>query len=616
MAAFEPGLEQLENSLFEQAAAQGQTVFEWAGDDGSDSCAYHGSSPVAPVLSSNDPAANPWVLAVGGTTIADATTPPTEQVWNDGATGGAGGGGISAVWSAPSWQSDGLVRGFDDPRVVAAAEKLDVPSCSSAPCRETPDVTAQADEYTGAITVYETQYGGWTTFGGTSSSTPLWAAMLADVASTSACTASGPLGFVNPKLYAIAAVPSEDTTSFNDITVGNTDVFGDTGGLFPATVGYDMASGLGSPRMTNPDGTPGLASYLCSTPGAAVPAVRSVTPVAVPAAGGGVTVHGAGFESGTTPDVVGVQVGTVALAPSSYAVRGPTTLAVTLPPADAQRGTGGATDGDGSYTVTVTLGDGQTSAPSAAARVTYYATSGDGGLPEVDGIDSSGGGDAGGITVNVYGTGFESATTPTVTFGGVAGTEVSVVSDSLLTVEVPAYSPATRCATNRDPATDVCQTEVQVTTAAGASAESTIEPEFTGPAADEYDPGTGEVAPAATEFDYLAAPTISSVNVQGGAASEAGGSVATLTGTGFGALGLDWVDVGPYTSDDSPDYSFTYLSPTKLVVLLPAEAPTTTTLAEPVYVQSGAAPTPRTCWPRRRATRWTWTTRRPPRSPR
>src|SRR6202034_2441657 len=108
------GLEQLESSLFEEAAAQGQTVLGWAGDDGADSCAYHGSSPVAPILSSNDPAANPWVLAVGGTTITDATEPPAEHVWNDGADWGAGGGGISAIWGAPTWQADSLVKGFDN----------------------------------------------------------------------------------------------------------------------------------------------------------------------------------------------------------------------------------------------------------------------------------------------------------------------------------------------------------------------------------------------------------------------------------------------------------------------------------------------------------------------
>ena len=34
--------------------------------------------------------------------------------------------------------------------------------------------------------------------------------------------------------------------------------------MFQATTGYDMASGLGTPELTQPDGGAGLAFYLCS----------------------------------------------------------------------------------------------------------------------------------------------------------------------------------------------------------------------------------------------------------------------------------------------------------------------------------------------------------------
>ena len=72
-------------------------------------------------------------------------------------------------------------------------------AASGGSCRELPDVSAQADEYTGAITVYAKEFGGWTTFGGTSSSTPLWAAMTALVNASDGCPAGG-LGFVSPEI--------------------------------------------------------------------------------------------------------------------------------------------------------------------------------------------------------------------------------------------------------------------------------------------------------------------------------------------------------------------------------------------------------------------------------
>lgn len=53
-----PGVLQVENEIFEQTAAQGQTVFSSSGDDGSDTCAEHGSTPVPANLSVGDPPAS------------------------------------------------------------------------------------------------------------------------------------------------------------------------------------------------------------------------------------------------------------------------------------------------------------------------------------------------------------------------------------------------------------------------------------------------------------------------------------------------------------------------------------------------------------------------------
>ena len=138
---------------------------------------------------------------------------------------------------------------------------------SQTACREVPDVSAQADEFTGGITVYDHSYGGWQTSGGTSSAAPIWAALLAVTNKSSTCqsnvaTQNG-VGFVSPLLYSVASNPTAYAASFNDITAGNNDPYGYSG-LFPATTGYDMATGLGSPQLTQPGNAAGLAYYLCT----------------------------------------------------------------------------------------------------------------------------------------------------------------------------------------------------------------------------------------------------------------------------------------------------------------------------------------------------------------
>jgi subtilase family serine protease len=91
-----PGVQQAENLIFEQAAAQGQTVFAASGDNGSNDCnAFRTTTPVDPVLSVDDPSGQPYVVSAGGTTIDNATQSPSEHVWNDGAAFGSAGGGIS-----------------------------------------------------------------------------------------------------------------------------------------------------------------------------------------------------------------------------------------------------------------------------------------------------------------------------------------------------------------------------------------------------------------------------------------------------------------------------------------------------------------------------------------
>ena len=61
-----------------------------------------------------------------------------------------------------------------------------------------------------------------------------------------------------PILYQVAAT---DPSAFNDVTVGDNDLTGKLKGKYPATVGYDMATGLGTPNVSElPAALCGLAS--------------------------------------------------------------------------------------------------------------------------------------------------------------------------------------------------------------------------------------------------------------------------------------------------------------------------------------------------------------------
>jgi hypothetical protein len=111
--------------------------------------------------------------------------------------------------------------------------------------RMVPDLSVMGDPSTGFIQYFtgttsgfcqHSCSGGWGAIGGTSIGAPLVGALLA--VGAQACGGSR-LGFVNPALYAMAA------TGYVDVTSGNNDLF--DVGVFNAGVGYDMASGLGSP---------------------------------------------------------------------------------------------------------------------------------------------------------------------------------------------------------------------------------------------------------------------------------------------------------------------------------------------------------------------------------
>jgi len=629
--AGQPGLQQAENALFEQAAAQGQSVFAAAGDNGSDDCnTFETSTPVSgqnPV-SVDDPGSQPYVVSVGGTTIDDAATqPPLEHVWNDGADGGAGGGGISQSWAMPAWQREATVPGIARPGSAdyTNADSVEksfgypqnfcqstVPGAnSSTPCRTVPDVSSQGDEFTGAITVYDVSEGGWTTIGGTSSSTPIWAAMLALVNASPTCASHpvtrGGVGFASPLLYAVASDPGAYDASFNDITTGNNDVYGiDNGLVFPATTGYDLASGLGSPQVTGPGGSAGLAYYLCSV--AAQPSRPVVSQVSPPIGGiaGGerVVITGTGFESGGSPDVASIEVGAAQIPPSRFSVRSATTIVATLPPARDARPPHSPSpqDGAGPAAVIVTLSGDQSSAPGPGSIFQYVDTSATAVVPSVTGVVPYAGSEAAPDQVTILGSGFTGATS--VTFGAVPATGFVVNSPYRITATAPAYSSRTACAPlpatgvyrGENAANDICQVQVRVTNPHGTSATGRIRPPDEGAVVVNSlgvlvaPPGCGcETMQAPTEFDYAPKPSISSVSTSAGAASlasEKGGTVVTIHGSGLDPLTIDWADFGNPALESSMDTNYVFLTGTEMQIVAPRRALTTDPSTVPISVKS------------------------------
>jgi hypothetical protein len=224
------------NVLYEQAAVQGQTFVASSGDRGSEGCLQVDDKPSE--LSVNFPASDPFVLGVGGTTIVNLTSPPGELVWNDGGDGdGAGGGGKSTLFAMPQYQKKYL--------------KV------SSGVREVPDVSADADPEAGYVIFHSGQ---WLIVGGTSASAPLWAALLS--LADERCSGT-PVGFVNPTMYFVFS-SADKVIVGNDIVASSSfpgnasnDYTGDGGGHYKVLAGYDMATGLGTPRAG------ALAGQLC-----------------------------------------------------------------------------------------------------------------------------------------------------------------------------------------------------------------------------------------------------------------------------------------------------------------------------------------------------------------
>jgi subtilase family serine protease len=219
------------DSIFKRAASMGVTVMASTGDtgatngdDNSDPSKYWDKPNIS------WPASDPYVLAVGGTTLTikdDSGTYGNEVVWNDPATGGATGGGISALYDEPAYQktvpNQALFQGK----------------------RGIPDVAFPADvNYSLYVSlspgiVDAAKYPHWVLIGGTSASSPCWAGIIAIADQMSVQMGGQPLGFIHPALYSLQG------QGMHDITQGDNSFIGVQG--YKAEQGYDLASGWGTP---------------------------------------------------------------------------------------------------------------------------------------------------------------------------------------------------------------------------------------------------------------------------------------------------------------------------------------------------------------------------------
>ncbi|MFD8481705.1 S8 family serine peptidase [Kitasatospora sp. NPDC059673] len=206
---------------FRFAAAKDVTVLAASGDNGATDAMENGTD-LYPYRVNSWPSADPLVTSIGGTQLTldnngNRTAP--DKVWHD--DYGAAGGGVSGVFDRP-WYQAGVANVTGNHR-------------------GTPDISMSA-AVDGAAWTYESYDPtrvGWHLTGGTSEATPIFSGIVA----LANQLAGHRLGQLNPRLYAMAALPPQ-WSGITDVTESDNSWNGVTG--YKAVKGYDLASGLGT----------------------------------------------------------------------------------------------------------------------------------------------------------------------------------------------------------------------------------------------------------------------------------------------------------------------------------------------------------------------------------
>ncbi|MEM0158081.1 MAG: S53 family peptidase, partial [Thermoplasmataceae archaeon] len=196
-------------SIFSTAKAEGYSVVAASGDLG----AYDGTN----TLTVNFPAADPYVLSVGGTSLYEYEGTYSESAWGgtfEGSTFGSGGGYAT------------------DPQIYRPEYQE---YASNSTYRGVPDVSMVADKYTGVVAI---SGGSEFEVGGTSLGAPIWSGIIALMDGF----LGEDVGFVNPLLYGIAHTPLYPI-AFNEITKGQN-------GFYNASAGWNPVTGLGTPDVS------------------------------------------------------------------------------------------------------------------------------------------------------------------------------------------------------------------------------------------------------------------------------------------------------------------------------------------------------------------------------
>ena len=206
---------------FMKAGSLGISVFFSSGDSGvggnDESSCPNGYIPIFP-------ASCPYVTAVGATQFANGGEKVAVFAEPGQPTGGSG-GGFSNYFTAPSYQTSVTQAYINGLNGVASGQY-------NANGRGYPDVSLIGLNLDIVISGQTQQ------IGGTSASSPEWAALISQINDYRISQGSSTLGFLNPALY------SASSSSFYDITSGSNMGCGTNG--FPAATGWDAATGLGS----------------------------------------------------------------------------------------------------------------------------------------------------------------------------------------------------------------------------------------------------------------------------------------------------------------------------------------------------------------------------------
>ncbi|WP_266169311.1 protease pro-enzyme activation domain-containing protein [Dyella subtropica] len=231
-AAHNSGTQASDDTVFQQAVAQGQTFSISSGDEGVYETEHGVLTDTSGTVTANlsaysvsEPATSPYVVAVGGTTLSttNGNVWAGETVWNEGLAQVSAtdtrqrlwstGGGVSVFENAPAWQTTALG--------------------SSVTKRVLPDVAFDAAQSSGAQIVYQ---GSVAQIGGTSLASPIFVGVWARLQSAN----NNSLPFPSSKMY--ADFPNHPEL-LHDVTSGNN---GYNGYGYNAAAGWDYTTGWGS----------------------------------------------------------------------------------------------------------------------------------------------------------------------------------------------------------------------------------------------------------------------------------------------------------------------------------------------------------------------------------